>query len=103
MVQDIDSLEMQLLERKLALVVEKAYQQGVQDGQSKYKYPELLKQEHLVEIMQMELPTVRKLVARPDFPKFELTRGRYPRDEVFEWIHRNSSVFGENLIRFKTS
>ncbi|RND00238.1 helix-turn-helix domain-containing protein [Lysinibacillus halotolerans] len=103
MVQDIDSLEIQLLEKKLALVVERAYQQGVEDGQSKYKYPELLKQEDLVEILQAELPTVRKLVARRDFPKFEHTRARYPRDAVFEWIKRNSTDYGTNLLRFKTN
>lgn len=101
--EDIQSKEMELFELKLAEVVERAYLKGVHDGQIKYKYPEVLKQSHLVEILQVELPTVRKIVARKDFPKFKPVQARYPRDQVFAWIERNSTDFGSNLVHFKTS
>lgn len=98
--EDIQSKEMELFELKLAEVVERAYLKGVEDGQAKNAYPPVLKAEHLAEILQVEMPTVRKIVQRKDFPKLIPIRARYPRDEVFKWIERNSTDFGTKLLKF---
>lgn len=98
LVEDIHSLEQELLEKRLSLVIERAYQQGVEDGQSKNAYPPVLRKEHLCEILQASMPAVTKIVARADFPKLTAIQARYPRDQVFEWIERNSSNFGAELL-----
>ena len=45
-VDDIHSAEFELLEKKLSLVAEKAYQKGVEDGQSKTPIQKFEKEHH---------------------------------------------------------
>ncbi|WP_342471605.1 hypothetical protein MHH70_12370 [Metasolibacillus sp. FSL H7-0170] len=92
MVDEIESKEFELLSQKLSLIAEKAYLQGLEDGRAKDRYPHVLRKAHLCEILQIEMPTVNKLVARKDFPKLIDIQARYPRDQVFDWINRNSNV-----------
>ncbi|WP_375200748.1 helix-turn-helix transcriptional regulator [Bacillus sp. RS11] len=89
-IQKIDSLEFELFQQKLELVIEKAYLKGVQDGQTKYNYPPVLTKKDLTEIFQASSSTIDRTVARKDFPKLTTLAGKYPRDEVFEWIKNNS-------------
>jgi hypothetical protein len=100
-VQKIDSLEFDLFQQKLELAIEKAYLKGVQDGQSKYNYAPVLTKKDLMKIFQSSEGTINKLVLRKDFPKLTTFSGKYPRDEVFAWISRNSTDFGSNLLKFK--
>lgn len=99
--QNIKNLEFELLEQKMALIAERAYLQGVQDGQTKYNYPPVLTKEDLQNIFQASSSTINRLVLRKDFPKLTSMSGKYPRDEVFAWISRNSTDFGSNLLKFK--
>lgn len=94
MMEDINSKEFELLTQKITLAIEQAFQKGIETGLKKNSFPPVLKKEHLCEILQIEVPTVNKLVARKDFPKLTTVQARYPRDQVFEWIERNSSTFG---------
>lgn len=96
LLRDIDSAEFELFEKKLELAISRAYQKGVEDGQSKNAFPPVLKKEHLCEILQASMPAITKIVARPDFPKLTAVQARYPRDQVFDWIARNSS--GQELF-----
>ncbi|WP_374964567.1 helix-turn-helix transcriptional regulator [Lysinibacillus sp. RS5] len=100
-IQNINSLEFELYEKKMELVAERAYLKGVQDGQSKYNYPPVLTKKDLEEIFQASSSTIDRTVARKDFPKLTTMSGKYPRDEVFAWISRNSTDFGSNLLKFK--
>ncbi|MER2039683.1 MAG: hypothetical protein ABS944_16170 [Solibacillus sp.] len=93
-VEDINSKEFELLTQKISLAVEQAFQKGMETGLAKSAFPPVLKKEHLCEILQVEMPTVSKLVARKDFPKLTTVQARYPRDQVFDWIDRNSTMFG---------
>ena len=89
-IQKIDSLEFELFQQKLELVIEKAYLKGVQDGQMKYNYEPVLTKKDLKKIFQVSTATVDRLVRRKDFPRLIPFAGKYPRDEVFEWIKNNS-------------
>ncbi|MGI2329693.1 hypothetical protein [Planococcus sp. YIM B11945] len=86
----IESLEDQLFQLKLEKAIQKAYEKGIEDGRSKYYYPPVLKKADLVTILQVEMPTVTKLVANPTFPRLKDVKARYPRDEVFKWIEENT-------------
>lgn len=81
--------EIMILEMKEA--IRQAYEQGVEDGMKRFSYPPVLTKRDLMKIMQIQLPTVTKVVSHPTFPKFSAVQARYPRDEVFAWIKRNSS------------
>jgi hypothetical protein len=86
----IESLEEQLFQLKLEKAIQKAYEKGIEDGRSKYYYPPVLKKADLVNILQVEMPTVTKIVANPTFPRLKEVKARYPRDQVFKWIEENT-------------
>lgn len=90
----IESLEDQLFHLKLEKAIQKAYEKGIEDGRSKYYFPPVLKKIHLMEILQVEMPTVSKLVSNPTFPRLKDVKARYPRDSVFKWIAENTDYLG---------
>ncbi|MGE7113971.1 hypothetical protein [Lysinibacillus sp. NPDC047702] len=100
-IEKIDSLELELWERKIELVAERAYLKGVQDGQSKCNYPPTLTKKDLIEIFQTSKSSINRLVLRKDFPKIIPMVGKYPRDKVFAWIDRNSTGSSENILKFQ--
>ncbi len=77
-------------------MIQKAYEQGVKDGQEKYSLPHTLTKEHLAEIFQIKISTVNKLIARPSFPKLKDVQARYPRNQVLAWIEDNSTWVRKN-------
>lgn len=102
LVQDIESAEFELFEKKLELAISRAYQQGLKDGRSKDAYPPVLRKEHLCEILQASMPAITKIVARPDFPKFHPIQAHYPREQVFDWIARNSTGYEQEFLNRRT-
>lgn len=92
-----DEMEAQLFQHRMEELFQKAYAKGVEDGRTKFSYPPVLTNKHLVEILQVKLPTVNKIVGNPTFPKLKEIRARYPRDEVFLWIDRNTTYI-ENYL-----
>ncbi|MGE6260909.1 hypothetical protein ACQKCU_24035 [Heyndrickxia sporothermodurans] len=94
----LEELEAKLLEENLKVMFQKAYEQGVADGQKRFNLPYTLTRNHLKEIFQVELPTVDKITAHPTFPKFQLVRARYPRDQVLEWINKNSDFIEKTTL-----
>lgn len=93
-------LEANILSEKLSTLFQQAYEQGVEDARKKYSFPEILTKDHLVQVFQIEKPTVNKLVALPTFPKLKDVRARYPRDRVFDWINENSTWVRKNTSYF---
>lgn len=89
-------LESKFLEERLNLLFQKAYEKGLEDAQRRFGFPEVLTKDHLVQMFQIEKPTVNKLVARPDFPKLKNIQARYPRDQVLAWINENSTWVSNN-------
>lgn len=100
----LEDLKAKLLEENLKDLFIQAYQQGVKDCQKQYAFPHLLNKKDLCKIFQVEESTVNKIIARPGFPKSKFVTARYPRDEVFKWMHENSfNAESENrLIRRKS-
>ncbi|MFD2760473.1 hypothetical protein [Lentibacillus juripiscarius] len=88
----IDELKAKLLEENLKELFLEAYEKGLEDGQSKYNYPDLLTKKDLSKIFQVKEPTVNKIVAIPGFPKSQFVSARYPRDEVFRWMRENTDA-----------
>lgn len=90
-------LEEQFMMDKFQILISQAYEQGVEDGRSKFSYPPVLTNQHLMDILQIELPTVNKIVKDTSFPRLKTIRARYPRDEVFDWIKKNTVAIDKYL------
>ncbi|RST57632.1 hypothetical protein D5F11_021465 [Siminovitchia terrae] len=85
----IDELNQNLLAETIKEMCQQAYEQGVEDARNKYAYPPTLKKTHLTEIFQVAMPTVDNIIRMEGFPRSTITKARYPRDQVFEWIKDN--------------
>lgn len=77
-------------------VLQQEIQKAVTEVVAKEQYPPLLTRKDLEEIFQVESTAINKLVNMKSFPKFEMIRARYPRDQVMEWIKQNSSWVESN-------
>lgn len=93
----LQTLEEQFMMDKFQILISQAYEQGVKDGQTKFTYPPVLTKDHLVEILQVKKPTVDKIIKDYSFPRMENIQARYPRDEVFAWIKKNTIVLDKYL------
>lgn len=85
----LDDLEAKLLEERLKLLFEQAYEQGLKDAKEKNKLPHHLKKQDVAKLFQVELPTVEKIIRMEGFPKSKVVSARYPRDQVIEWANEN--------------
>lgn len=86
----IAELELELVKLKIEQVAEEAFINGVEYGKQQHKWPPMLTNSDLKEIFQCSRSVVHRLKNISDFPNFPYIQGRYPRDEVFEWIKNNS-------------
>lgn len=86
----IAELELELVKLKIEQVAEEAFIKGVEYGKKQHKWPPMLTNSDLKEIFQCSRSVVHRLKNISDFPNFPYIQGRYPRDEVFEWIKNNS-------------
>lgn len=86
----LQELDEQYLLQKFELLIQQAYEKGIEDGKKRFTYPPVLKREHLKEILSIEYPTVDKLTRDPSFPRLTAVTARYPRDAVFKWIEENT-------------
>ncbi|MFJ7840348.1 hypothetical protein ACIQXG_12885 [Lysinibacillus sphaericus] len=86
----IAELELELVKLKIEQVAEEAFLQGVEYGKQQHKWPPILTNSDLKEIFQCSSSVVHRLKNISGFPNFPYIQGRYPRDEVFEWIKNNS-------------
>lgn len=93
----IDELKAQLLAEELKELFQQSYQQGIKDAQLQKEFPMILKKQDLAQIFQVAIQTVEKIIRAEGFPRFKHVAARYPRDEVFEWIHQNTERMNENL------
>jgi len=94
MLQELD--EMYMIQ-KFELLIKQAYQKGIEDGQKEFSYPTVLKKQDLASIFQVAMPTVDKIIKDYTFPRLEKVQARYPRDEVFDWIKRNTVALDKYL------
>lgn len=86
----LQELDEQYVLHKFEILIQQAYEKGIEDGQKRFIYPPVLKREHLKEILSIEYPTVDKLTRDPSFPRLSAVTARYPRDAVFKWIEENT-------------
>lgn len=93
----LQTLEEQFMMDKFQILIIQAYEQGIEDGRTKFGYPPVLTNKHLMDIFQIELPTVNKIIKDPSFPKLKTIRARYPRDAVFMWIKNNTASIDKYL------
>lgn len=80
-------------------LMQKAYEQGVEDGRTRFNLPLLLKKEHIAQQMSIKINTVPKIVAMPGFPVSKLVQGRYPRDGFIQFVKDNQERVGAILRR----
>lgn len=96
-IQNIESLEFNLFEQKLSLVIEKAYLQGIADAQEKYSLPALLTRKEFMNLVGIGETKCAELFNRRDFPvNREFGHPRVPKDLLFEWITANTDWVREN-------
>lgn len=88
----LQELDEQYLLKKFELLIQQAYEKGIEDGKKRFTYPPVLKREHLKEILSIEYPTVDKLTRNPSFPRLTEVTARYPRDAVFKWIEEHTAI-----------
>ncbi|MEK4247623.1 hypothetical protein MKZ20_20305 [Psychrobacillus sp. FSL K6-2684] len=93
----LQELEEDYMIAKFQILISQAYEQGVEDGRAKFTYPPVLTKQHLMEIFQIELPTVDKIIKDSTFPRLQTIRARYPRDAVFTWIDKNTAALEKYL------
>jgi len=96
----VENVANEIVIEHIKILCQKAYEQGVKDAQAKHSYPKVLTKDHLVQIFQIEKPTVNKLITKPNFPKLKDIQARYPRDQVFEWIELNSTYVKQHTNYF---
>lgn len=80
-------------------LLQRAYEQGVEDGRKRFSLPLLLKKEHIAQQMSIKINTVPKIVAMPGFPVSKLVQGRYPRDGFIQFVKDNQERVGAILRR----
>ncbi|MFJ8262689.1 hypothetical protein ACIQ4I_12170 [Rummeliibacillus sp. NPDC094406] len=88
----LQELDEQYLLQRFEILIQQAYEKGIEDGEKRFTYPPVLKREHLKEILSIEYPTVDKLTRDPSFPRLTAVTARYPRDAVFKWIEDNTVI-----------
>lgn len=93
--QELQVLNEQFVLQKFQILIQDAYQKGVQDGQKNLGYPMVLKREDLAEMMSISLPTVDRIIRNPTFPRLREVQARFPRDAVFKWIEENTVLLSE--------
>lgn len=100
-VEDIHSKEFQLFEDKLALVIQKAYERGVEEGKQLVSFenslPMNLEKKHIAKIFNVKMPTVEKIIRMDGFPKCHAIAARYPKDKVLEWKEQNAMYMNDRL------
>lgn len=90
-VQDIESVEFDLFEKKISLVIEKAYLRGVADGQAKFAIKPLLTRKEFMKLVDIGETKCAELFNRRDFPvNREFGHPRVPTHLLFEWINANT-------------
>lgn len=90
-IRNIESLEFDLFEQKLSLAIEKAYQQGVEDGRTKYELPNLMTRKEFMNFAGIGESKCAELFNRQDFPvNREFGHPRVPTALLFEWIYANT-------------
>lgn len=93
----IEELKAQLLAAELKELFHQSYQKGVEDARQERELPAILKKTDLMEVFQVSMPTVEKIIRIEGFPRFKHVAARYPRDEVFKWINANTERMSESL------
>lgn len=86
----LQGLDEQYLIQKFEILIQQAFERGIEEGQKRFTYPPVLRREHLKEILSVAYPTVDKLTRDPSFPRLTAISARYPRDAVFKWIEENT-------------
>ncbi|MFJ7841624.1 hypothetical protein ACIQXG_19510 [Lysinibacillus sphaericus] len=90
-IRNIESLEFDLFEQKLSLAIEKAYQQGVEDGRSKYGLKALMTRKEFMNFAGIGETKCAELFNRRDFPvNREFGHPRVPTQLLLEWINANT-------------
>lgn len=93
----LEEMKANLLAEELKALFHEAYEMGLADAKREREYPPVLKKEHIAEIFQVALPTVEKIIRCEGFPKLKAVAARYPRDQVLEWIEKNTERMNERL------
>lgn len=73
---------------ELREIIREEVERGVKN-QTLSNFPPILTRQDLGEIFQASESVITKLINIPTFPKFTHIKGRYPRDQVLEWIEQN--------------
>lgn len=95
----IDDMADKLTFDVLKSLIQKAYEQGVEDGRTRFNLPLLLKKEHIAQQMSISPNSVSKYVGMPGFPVSTIVQGRYPRDEFIRFIKDHQEIVGKIKLR----
>ena len=94
--QQVKELEQQIVQLQLKALIQKAYEQGIKDGQTKYSHPKLLTRTEAMELLRCSTTKISELMARPDFPVNREVGVKIPYHMLMQWIENNTQWVDEN-------
>jgi hypothetical protein len=86
---------------QLQALIQKAYEQGVEDGRTKFSVPTLLTRTEAKQFLKCGDTKMSELMARPDFPVNSEFGKRIPTHLLMKWIEQNTRWVEQNTNYFK--
>ncbi|WP_083390570.1 hypothetical protein [Cytobacillus oceanisediminis] len=96
----LNELEQQIVSLQLKALIQKAYEQGVEDGRSKFSAPTIMTRTEAMEFLKCGATTMAELMRRPDFPVIREFGVRIPTHLLMKWIEKHTNWVEQNTKYF---
>ncbi|MGD6845265.1 hypothetical protein ACQCVH_22435 [Bacillus infantis] len=96
MQNNLRDLEQQIASLQLKALIQKAYEQGVEDGRAKFSAPAIMTRTEAMEFLKCGATTMSELMRRPDFPVVREFGVRIPTHLLMKWIEQHTNWVEQN-------
>ena len=96
----IKEIEEQIFNLHLQAMIQKAYEQGIEDGRTKFALPKILTRAEAMELLKCGPTKMSELMAREDFPVNREIGVKIPTHMLLNWIEKNTRWVEENTNYF---
>ncbi|WP_191559197.1 hypothetical protein [Metabacillus idriensis] len=97
----LDELEKAITGLKLQAIIQKAYEQGVEDGRSKFSIPLILTRTEAMDFLKCGATLMAELMSRPDFPVNREFGVKIPTHLLMKWIEKNTQWVEDHTSYFE--
>lgn len=98
--QKVTELEKQIADLQLKALIQKAYEQGVEDARTKFFVPEIMTRTEAMEFLKCGPTKMAELMARPDFPVNREFGVKIPTRMLLKWVEKNTNWVEQNTDYF---